>query len=71
MTDNFYNADAFTVGLARYSYPNEIEVEIDTLKKDKQLYLQYDPRKDGKDACDLLGFDIKVKQVSVLSFEEL
>lgn len=71
VTDNFYNADAFTVGLARYSYPNEIEVEIDTLKKDKQLYLQYDPRKDGKDACALLGFDIKVKQVSVLSFEEL
>lgn len=62
-TDNYYNSTPFTVGLARYAYPREVEVVIDALKADKDLYLQYDPRKDGKDACDLLGVDIRVKQV--------
>ncbi len=67
-TDNYYNSVPFTVGLARYGFPRQIEVVIDKLKSDKDLYLQYDPRKDGKDACELLGFDVRVRQVHQLKF---
>lgn len=67
-TDNYYNAAPQTVGLARYAFPENIEIEIDTLKADKKVYLQYDPRKNGNDACCLNSLNTTVKQLSYLEF---
>lgn len=68
VTDNYYNGAPCTVGLARCGFPQELTVEIGTLKADKAVYLQIDPRKDGKDVAVLTAARPTVQQAEVLVF---
>jgi hypothetical protein len=70
LTDNFYNGDAFELGLQRYApdiYRQELLLKILPLRKDAPIYLPVDAGPDFGQAANAL----RLGGVEVIEYHEV